>query len=268
PDSNRLVVLQGLDSLRNPVPVVSSGNWLDWKREARTIAFTALHLEKRYAVLDQDGPTRVPTDLVSGDFFSVLRAPFVAGRPFTDQEVVARERVAVVSETFWRRALAGDFGLRRTLEVEGVTYRVVGAVKAGHEFPAGTELWLPVHFEPEHGAMRNNINWVAIARLRDGVAAAQAETDLSGIALRIHREEPEALYSYGVVVTPLLSSIVGDASTYLRLLMAAVVLVLLIACTNLAAGQLARGLVRVRETAVRAALGAGQRRLAQQVLVE
>ena len=267
-EPGRLVTLAGMDSLHNTVSVVSSGNWLDWQRESRTIESTALHMEKRYAVRTDGPPRRVPTDLVSADFFRMLGTRFLAGRSFTMAEVQAHEPVAVVSESFWRHWLAAEPSLARPAEIEGTRYRIVGVVRAGDEFPAGNQVWIPLPFAPEHGAMRNNINWQGLARLRPGVHREQAQAELSTIALRIHALEPEALYSYGVVVAPLLDSVLGEAPRYLGLVMVAVLLVLLAACSNLAAMHLARGMARFKETAVRAALGATQSRLTQIVLVE
>jgi predicted permease len=266
PDPDRLMVLSGVDSLHRNVPVVSSGNWLDWRRESRSLAGTALELDKRYAIAAGGVPRRVPTGLVSGDFFRVIGSPFAAGRPFTEELVAADDRIAAVSERLWRSLGADRFPA--PLTVESIRYRIIGVVRSGTEYPAGTDLWIPLRFEPETGAMRNNINWTAIARLRTGVSAAAAQADLSLIADGIRRRDPVALYSYGVNVTPLKRVVVGDAATHLALLMTAVLVVLLIACTNLSAAHLARELGRSRETAVRQALGAGRPRLLQQTLVE
>ena len=267
-DAEQLVTLAGMDSLRQVIPVVSAGDWIDWRRESTTIAATALHMEARYTVRGDGPPRRVPTDRVSADFFTMLGTDFQVGRSFTAAEVAAGERVAVVSDRFWRQWLGSDPTLAGSTEIESSRYRIVGVVRSGQEFPAGTDVWIPIHFVPEHGAMRNNINWQGLARLKPGVTPQQAAAELSTIALRIRAAEPEALYSFGVGVEPLIDSVVGEVPKYLGLLMVAVVMVLLVACANLAALHLARGLAGSRETAVRAALGAGQGRLSQQIVVE
>src|SRR5690606_16665410 len=129
-------------------------------------------------------------------------------------------------------------------------------------YPTGTALWVITSGEPRGGgAMRNNINWTAVARLAEGVAASQVERELSGIARRIQESEPESDYSYGVRVVDLRETMVSGAQDELRLLLGAVAFVLLIACGNLAALNLARGLRRRGEFALRLALGAGRRRL-------
>jgi putative ABC transport system permease protein len=268
PDPERLVALQGQDSLRNPIMVVSSADWLDWRRGARALGSTALHAGRRMAVqLDQE-PVRVDGELVTADFFHVLEAEFVQGRSFTDQEAADRVPVAVVSEGFWRSMPRTDASTDRTVTVDSRAYRVVGVVRKGQEFPGGTQVYLPFHPDPATVGSHNNLNWYAIGRLRPGVTPAQAESELGEIARGIRAVDRSALYSYGVPLRPLKAFVVGDSSDYLTILMGAVLLVLLVACANLAAAHLARGLVRARETAVRAALGADRGRLVQQVLIE
>ncbi len=268
PHAARLVGLESRDSNGTAIPVVSSANWLDWQRGARTLARTALRMDRRVSVTIGDEPVRVDGELVTADYFRVLESGFMLGRSFTAEEVRDQVPVVVVSESFWRQMPhpAGDAPLM--IVVDARRYQVVGVVRQGQEFPAGAQVFLPVHLLPESGAPRNNINWYALGRLAPGVTIAQARAELDGIARGIRAESPEAWYSWGVPVRPLKDVVVGDTAEYLAILMGAVVLVLLVACANLAAAHLARGLARSRETAVRAALGADRGRLVQQVLIE
>lgn len=268
PDSDRLVALQELDSVHNVVPVVSSADWLDWKQGARSLESTAIHFNRRMSVELESEPVRVDGELVSADFFRVLQSQFLQGRSFTADEVDQRAAVMVVSANFLQRLPQGGSALNRSLSVDGRKYQIVGVVRQGQEFPGETQVFLPTDFQPETGALRNNVNWYAIARLAPGVTREQAAAELDGISRGIRSNSPEALYSYGVPVMSLKQFVVGDTAEYLKILMGAVLLVLLVACANLAAAHLARGLVRSRETAVRAALGADRGRLVQQVLVE
>jgi putative ABC transport system permease protein len=262
-----LVALFSRDSIGHDIPVVSAGNWNDWREQATSLQSTALHMPRSMAVGAADGAIRVPGEIVTAKFFETLQPQFLLGRPFSDDELLAHEPVVVVSEGLWRQ-LGGDSTLSRAVRIDGVEHRMVGVVRGGTEYPAGTSIWGPVQPGPEFGAMRNNIGWSAVARLKPGVSSAVAAQDLGRIADDIRSRIPEALYSYGVGVVPLQQYVVGDAGEMLRLLMLAVAAVLLIACANLAAANLGKGAARSREFAMRIALGAGRARLIQQILIE
>ncbi|MDQ6830596.1 MAG: ABC transporter permease, partial [Gemmatimonadota bacterium] len=269
PRAEQLVALESMDSLRHVVEVVSSADWQDWQREAKSMQSTAIYsLDRRMGIADADSATRVSAREVSGSFFRVLGARFTVGRPFTEAEAQAQTPVVVVSEALWRRLLGADRSLARPIKVGSRSYAVVGVVAAGFDYPTGTEVWFADAFGPESGGMHNNINWLAIARLNLGVTRAAAAAELDAAARRIRTREPRALYAYGVNVKPLRTVIVGSAAGYLQLLMAAVGFVLLIVCANVASATLGRGMARAREMAVRASLGAGRGRLIRQLLIE
>lgn len=267
-EPEHLVSLTGRDSLGQDVVVVSSANWLDWRRESRLMDGMALHFDRSLSIVTPDGAQRVRGEVVSGNFFDVLRTHFLAGRPFHEDEAQRHLPVAVASEALWRRLGRAGAVIPAPLRVGDSTYSIVGVVADGDGYPAGTDLWITQAFHAEVGAARNNVNWFAIGRLGTGVTTALAQKELDRIARGIHERDPVALYSYGVNVRSLRDVVVGDAGTYLPLLMAAVFAVLLIACSNLAAANLARGESRSREFAVRTALGAGRGRLVQQLLIE
>jgi predicted permease len=268
PDADRIVVLSSVDSIGGHFTQVSSSNWQDWRRESRSLAATAISMSRETGLRTAGGAVRVPAQIVSGAFFEVLRPRFAAGRPFSEREIDDGARGVVISERLWHAALGGDPTLATPLPGLVSDYEVVGVVAAGHGFPDGTDVWHPVAVEPPRAGTRNNINWYAIARLRPNVTIDQATTDLGTVAARIRDSDPTARYSYGVHVQTLKSDLVGRTTGYLELLIGAVAFVLLIACANVAAANVARGALRSRELAVRAAIGAGRSRLAQQLLVE
>lgn len=263
----RLVALFSVDSTGREFEVVSAGNWSDWRASSRALDGAAIHMARPMTVGTVDGAVRVQGQIASGNFFSVLRPTMLLGRGFTDAEVDEQAAVAVISEGLWRQ-LGSDTALGKALWIDGVEQAVIGVVRSGSEYPAGTMVWGGVTPQPEFGAMRNNVNWSAVGRLKEGVAVEQAGEDLDRIAREIRARVPEGLYSYGVGVVPLQRYVVGDAARMLKLLMLAVAAVLLVACANLAAANLGRGAGRSREFAVRVALGAGRGRLVQQVLIE
>jgi predicted permease len=270
PAPERLVAISGKSESGEPVAYVSSADWLDWRAASRTLAATALYRnhETPYPVGDGTTVERVPTREASADFFTVLGAPMLVGRAFTAAEVEAHAPVAVVSEGYWRRTLGADPELGTPLRVAGRPYTVVGVVAEAQVFPEGTDLWLGMVPRPGSGAERTWVNWMVIARLAPGVTVAQAREELDAIAARVHQADPAAIYSYGADVQPLRAALLDDAPRQLGILLGAVALVLLIACANLGGANLARGVARGPELALRDALGAGRARLVRQLLVE
>lgn len=268
PRAEQLVTLLSVDSTGNEFPLVSVGNWYDWAAENRSLSSSALHWSRDYTVVVGGEARRVSGQAVAGPFFEVMGVPMLLGRAMTAQEAQSWAPVAVVSERFWRTNMGADRSLEGTVLVDGRPLQVIGVVPEGGAYPAGTAVWLAWKTGPEPGAQRNNINWYAVARLRPGVTMAQARADLSAIADRIRATDPAGIYSYGVGLRPLQETVVGDVSRSLLLLMGGVLFVLLIACVNLAGLGLARGAARVREIAVRLALGSGRGRIVRQVGTE
>ena len=264
---DQLVALQSRDSAGSEIEVVSAGNVEDWRRSSRALEDAAYYMGRPMSVGLDAGMTRISGQLVSASFFEVVRPTLLLGRGLTAQEVEDQAGVTVVSEALWLQ-LGADSTLAKPLRLEGQQVQVVGVVRAGSEYPAGTALWAGVVTPPETGAMRNNVNWLAVGRLKQGVTLEQARTDLDRVAREIRERIPEGIYSFGVGVKPLVQYVARDSDRMLRLLMLAVAGVLLVACANLAAANLGRGAGRSREFAVRVALGAGRLRLIQQVLIE
>lgn len=271
PEPDRLVALFSVPEDGRPFPWVSMGNWYDWDRESRTVQASAIYSQEPLdmTVASGDGAFTAPGVRVYGAFFETLRPTMVAGRAPSVSEVTEDPTLAVVSERFWRTELGGvPLSAGVPVELAGSRRLVVGALARGSAHPEGVDLWLLHRPRAQAGAMRNNINFLAVARLRDGVTLERAEADLSAIADGIRETDPEGIYSYGVGVRPLGDVVVGSAVEYLGMLMVAVVLVLLVACANLAALGFARGMERGDEIAVRRSIGAGRRRLVQQLLTE
>lgn len=184
PEPESLVALYSVpeSGMEDAFPFVSSENWLDWREGSRTLESTALHFrDVGRGAVQVDGVARAYGESsVTADFFEVLRPDFVVGRGFSSEEVTRDRSVVVVSEGFWASVLGAPSSLAGvTVVLDGERRDVIGVVDADQVYPEGTEIWAPRSIIRRGDAMRNNINFLAIARLRDGASAAEAQEELS-----------------------------------------------------------------------------------------
>jgi putative ABC transport system permease protein len=209
---------------------------------------------------------------VGGSFFSILGLEPQLGRLFVDGDDAAdAAKVVVLSDAAWRRSFGGDqrvIGQHVTLDEN--EYTIIGVAPPEMDFPSHTDLWLPAVWRSwEIGDAARGFHSIhAIARLRDGVPLARAQRELAGIAAQIAQAFPKNDARVSASATPLRDQLVGDVSRPLWAMFGAVLLVLLIACVNVANLVLVRGVSRTPEIAVRVALGASARRLLRQSVIE
>ena len=267
PDPDRLVALQTQNRDREGIPYLSSQIWLDWRDETQTLAGSAIYSARPedWGYTDGQEAFYVTGRLVTPSFFDVLGVRMVAGRGFGTSDL--DQASVVVAEGFWRRVL-GSASLPVDVDLGGRLRTVVGVVPAGLEYPLGTEAYRVFQPTPRGGESYNWLNFFGIGRLAEGASLAQAGAELGTIARGALEQNPEAQYLYGAAPLPLHDLVVGDARRSLLLLMGAVVLLLLIACANLAGLGVARASTRGREVALRLSLGAGRLRLIRQLLTE
>jgi predicted permease len=275
PDADRLVALWSVPESGGRFRRVSMGNWVDWQAETDALEHAAFYRNVRVSIAAEGGEAlRAQAVEAGGAFFAALRPRFSAGRPFDEAEAQTEVPVAVVSAALGARLL-GAHGLEdgatlegASLTIDGRRYDVIGVLAESEVFPAGTEVWMPMAHRPETGALRNNINYEAFARLAPGVTIERADEALDAVADGIRSDDPAGLYSWGVAVLPLGGVVVGDVRGPLLLLAAAVGLLLLLASANLAGLGLARARRRAHEVAVHMALGSGRLPLIRRVIVE
>jgi predicted permease len=247
----------------------------DWRKQSKSLEDVAAELRVDSATLTgQEEPEEVKVGRVSANLFPLLGVNPLIGRPFTPEEETNREPVVVISSRFWRRKFGGSASIiGKQIEVDRKKATVLGVMPDGFAFPsADTQLWLPLSFVPQWSAFlsaRQSDGFRGIARLKAGVSWEQAQSELNAIAERLGKEYPNTDAGKGIVLVPLAEQLTDPRiRVALWTLFGAVVLVLLIGCSNVASLLLARGVTRSREFAIRAALGAARSRLIGQIMWE
>jgi putative ABC transport system permease protein len=252
---------------------VPGAHFLDWSEHSRTLAGIAAYGTEELTLTGASEPERLECYSVSASFFPTLGASPLLGRNFLPEEDRAGgERVAILSHSLWRRRFESDQGvIGRSIKLDDRSYRVVGVLPPDFRFFVHSELYIPLalDYAEEHSARMFTLLDV-FARLKPGVTPEQATAEMDTISsVYVGAEQKKNKFFQGRPhLTPLHNHLAGETRRLLLILLGAVVLILLIACANVANLMLARGVVRQKELAIRAALGAGRLRLLRQMLTE
>lgn len=269
PDIDRLVTVHEVNP-RGLKAGMAPATFLDLQRQSRSFQASGIYRWWSVNLTGNGEAERVQGMQVTAGFFDALGLPPVLGRAIQREDETLQRPVLVLSHRLWQHRFGGEASvIGRTVQLNGRAYEIVGVMPPELLFPPPAELWAPLILDSSVQAQRAPRSVSSVLRLRPGVTIGQAQSELDTMVSRIAGEFPETNRGWSVYVGRVGDEVSGDATReYTMMMMGSYLFVLLIACANVANMQLARGPARMREMAVRMAMGSGRWRIIRQLLAE
>ncbi|MEO8593097.1 MAG: ABC transporter permease [Candidatus Solibacter sp.] len=266
------VVVQRVPGEPRQWNTIAAGDVEDIRRESASLENLTSWQSGMANIVGTSGePQRALQTLVAANFFTTLGVQPVLGRGFQEgEDQPGREREVVLSDRLWRRRFAADPTIvGQTIRLDDQNFLVTGVMPASFDFPMATELWTPYALKPAERASRRGNTLFVAARLRPGRTLEQSGAELERVATRLEQSFPETNKGRRYKTMAIRSFLVeSETEQYVKMLLYSVVFVLMIACVNVANLQFARATGRLREVAVRTALGASRGRVIAQLVTE
>jgi putative ABC transport system permease protein len=256
---------------KDPGSFVASIRLEDWNRMNSTFQAISGYYPEDDSEISGEIPERLKRELLAPRYFQVLGISPALGRDFSpEDERFGGPNAVLISDRFWRRRFGADpNALGKTLKLGGYSFTIIGIMPATFGFPdREVDLWSPSPADAPYAQSRESTWYTVIGRLKPGVTQAQAQADLTQVQANLGRAYPKTDGELGVQVRPLKEVKVGAASKSLWILFGSVSLLLLIACTNIAALLLARAAQRQHEISIRFSIGATRASVVAQLMTE
>ena len=267
---DRIVKVATLWKKSGHLGTASAPDYRDWRDQSSVFEHIAYYENYDSAVTALSSTEYVQIAMPSPDIFKVFGVQPIAGREFSAEESKAGSGGAAILSSDYAMNHFGSAttALGQSVRVLGKSLDVVGVMLPGFHFPDKTDVWFPANTIVSDTVSRSGHNYLVVARLRDGVTLEQAQAQMTAIGSRLEQKYPDSNTNKSVAVRRMRDAMVSNFSLTLWVMLAAVGVVLLIACANLANMLLAKSIARTREIAIRAALGAGRGRIVRQLITE